>query len=100
MDSPEEDIVQAGQLTKDSDQDNTTKQCTTLEDMIETLGFGRFHIFLMLGVGFFWVADSMEIMVVSILSPLLVCEWNLNSLQEAMITTVVFIGQVRNNRVS
>ena len=36
----------------------------------------------------FKMADAMEMMVLSILAPILLCEWNLQKYQEAMITTV------------
>ncbi|KAI0234006.1 hypothetical protein LSAT2_015819 [Lamellibrachia satsuma] len=42
--------------------------------------------------GIIWIADSMEIMVLNILGPVLMCQWRINSLEEALITTVVFGG--------
>ena len=38
------------------------------------------------------MADAVEMMLLSIISPELRCLWNLDRWQEAMITTVVFIG--------
>lgn len=40
------------------------------------------------------MADAMEMMILSILSPALVCEWQINSFEQAMITTCVFSGMV------
>ena len=34
------------------------------------------------------IADSMEVMALSMLGPTLTCEWRLQSTQEALITTV------------
>ncbi len=34
------------------------------------------------------ISDGMEIMVLSILGPVLLCEWNLSTWQEAFLTTV------------
>ena len=64
----------------------------TLDEAIESIGVGKFHIILMLITGFAWVAESMEMMVISILSPILTCDWNLSSYEEAIIATSVFIG--------
>ena len=61
-------------------------------DAIEEIGFGRFQVCLALVVGIALIADGMEIMVVSILGPVLICEWNIDVYQEAMLTTVVFLG--------
>lgn len=36
------------------------------------------------------MADAMEMMILSILSPALHCDWWLNSWQQASITTVLF----------
>ena len=38
--------------------------------------------------GFAWMADAMEMMILSILSPALKCEWDLNGWQQALVTTV------------
>ena len=43
--------------------------------------------------GFLWMSDSMEMMIIAIISPILVCEWHLSRLQEASISTAVFVGQ-------
>ena len=37
------------------------------------------------------IADSMEVMVLSILGPVMVCEWRLNLTEEAFITTVRYV---------
>jgi len=34
------------------------------------------------------MADAMEMMILSILSPILMCEWGLLNYEEALITTV------------
>jgi len=59
----------------------------SLNDAIDHIGFGKFQVKVMLIVGWCWTADAMEMMVLSILSPELKCDWNLSSLQEALITT-------------
>ena len=61
-------------------------------DAIEKIGFGWFQVFIGLIAGIAWVADGMEIMVVSVLGPVLICEWNIDVYEEAMLTTIVFLG--------
>ncbi|XP_070571836.1 synaptic vesicle 2-related protein-like [Ptychodera flava] len=64
----------------------------TVEDAVEAIGFGKFQIKLSILAGLCWMADAMEMMILSILSPELHCQWKLHTWQEALITTVVFIG--------
>ena len=61
-------------------------------DAIEHIGCGWFQVYFGLIVNIAWIADGMEIMVVSILGPVLICECNIDVYQEAMLTTVVFWG--------
>ena len=73
--------------------DATHEHRYALEDAVEAIGFGKFHILLTLCAGLLWASDSMEIAINALLPPTLVCEWNLTSVQEALIPTVNFIGQ-------
>jgi MFS family permease len=38
------------------------------------------------------MSDAMEMMILSILAPALLCEWLLTGWQKALITTVSFLG--------
>ena len=80
--------------TYDTFEDNSSNsdETFTVEEAIECIGFGRFQVFVGLGAGLAWIADGMEIMVISILGPVLLCEWDITVRQEALITTVVFLG--------
>eukprot|EP00939_MAST-03C_sp_MAST-3C-sp1_P005074 g5074.t1 len=55
---------------------------------------GRFQRYLIVCVGAIWIADAMEIILISFLSPTLRCHWSLSSAEEASITTVVFLGML------
>ena len=44
--------------------------------------------------GLCWMADSMEVMILSILSPALHCAWGLSQYNQAFLTTVVFVGMM------
>ncbi|NXA58634.1 SVOP protein, partial [Mohoua ochrocephala] len=64
----------------------------TVEEAVETIGFGRFHIMLLLIMGSTGVAEAMEIMLIAVVSPLIRCEWQLQDWQVALVTTMVFFG--------
>ena len=64
----------------------------TVDDAIEKLGFGPFQTMIFFFCGFLWLADAMELMILSILSPAVKCQWDLSSTEEAIITSVVFVG--------
>ncbi|XP_036905012.1 putative transporter SVOPL [Sturnira hondurensis] len=64
----------------------------TVEDAVETIGFGRFHIALFLIMGSTGVAEAMEIMLIAVVSPVIRCEWQLMNWQVALVTTMVFFG--------
>ncbi|XP_030741132.2 putative transporter SVOPL [Echinops telfairi] len=64
----------------------------TVEDAVETIGFGRFHIALFLIMGSTGVAEAMEIMLIAVVSPVIRCEWRLENWQVALVTTMVFFG--------
>lgn len=40
------------------------------------------------------MADAMELMLLSVLSPALACEWNISAVQQASIMMVVFSGMM------
>ncbi|XP_032339337.1 putative transporter SVOPL isoform X2 [Camelus ferus] len=64
----------------------------TVEDAVETIGFGRFHVALFLIMGSTGVAEAMEIMLIAVVSPVIRCEWQLENWQVALVTTMVFFG--------
>nr|QQY02592.1 synaptic vesicle glycoprotein 1 [Cryptocotyle lingua] len=64
----------------------------TVEDAVETAGFGRFQLLLCVICGVLMAADAMEMLLLSILGPALRCSWQLSSEEIAAITTVVFAG--------
>ncbi|XP_069758707.1 putative transporter SVOPL [Narcine bancroftii] len=64
----------------------------TVEEAVEAIGFGRFHILLLCIMGSTNVAEAMEIMLLAVISPIIRCEWLLEEWQVAMVTTIVFLG--------
>ncbi|EDV23562.1 uncharacterized protein TRIADDRAFT_27661 [Trichoplax adhaerens] len=65
---------------------------TTLGEIIDSLGFGKYQIRLTFILGCAWVIDAMEMMLLSVIGPILLCEWHLSSWEEAFIATIVFVG--------
>ncbi len=65
----------------------------TVTQAVNNIGFGRFQIVLSFVVGLCWMADSMEMMILSILPLALQCEWGINHYRQAFLTTIVFIGK-------
>ncbi|XP_053321241.1 putative transporter SVOPL [Spea bombifrons] len=64
----------------------------SVEDAVETIGFGRFHIMLFLIMGSTGIAEAMEIMLLAVISSSIRCEWHLENWQVALVTTMVFLG--------
>uniref|UniRef100_A0A3B4B2G9 Synaptic vesicle 2-related protein n=1 Tax=Periophthalmus magnuspinnatus TaxID=409849 RepID=A0A3B4B2G9_9GOBI len=68
-----------------------------VEDAVEAIGFGTFQWKLSILTGLSWMADAMEMMILSILAPQLHCEWRLPSLEVALLTSAVFIGMMTSS---
>ncbi|XP_071755863.1 synaptic vesicle 2-related protein [Centroberyx gerrardi] len=73
---------------------NPTDDTFMVEDAVEAIGFGTFQWKLSVLTGLSWMADAMEMMILSILAPQLHCEWRLPSLEVALLTSAVFIGMM------
>ncbi|XP_056276070.1 synaptic vesicle 2-related protein isoform X2 [Pseudoliparis swirei] len=73
---------------------NPTDDTFMVEDAVEAIGFGTFQVKLSILTGLYWMADAMEMMILSILAPQLHCEWRLPGLQVALLTSAVFIGMM------
>jgi len=66
----------------------------TVDQAVDAIGFGKFQIKLSLLTGLAWMADAMEMMILSILAPALHCDWKINGWQQALLTSVVFAGMM------
>jgi len=71
----------------------------TVSHAIDALGFGKYQIILSLVVGMAYVADAMEMMLLSVLAPALHCHWQITQLQQASLTTVVFFEMETNKEI-
>ncbi|XP_068611380.1 putative transporter SVOPL [Brachionichthys hirsutus] len=64
----------------------------TVEEAVEAIGFGRFHVLLFVIMGSANVVEAMEIMLLAVASPEIRCEWRLEDWQVALVSTMVFLG--------
>ena len=64
----------------------------TIDEAWEAIGAGKFQILSCVICGLAWAAESVEVLVLSILGPVLLCEWNLSTRQEALMTAVIMMG--------
>ncbi|KAK3517692.1 hypothetical protein QTP70_015673 [Hemibagrus guttatus] len=64
----------------------------SVEEAVETIGFGRFHILLFVIMGSANIVEAMEIMLLAVVSPEIRCEWHLEDWQVALVSTMVFLG--------
>uniref|UniRef100_A0A8D2PEL2 Synaptic vesicle 2-related protein n=1 Tax=Zosterops lateralis melanops TaxID=1220523 RepID=A0A8D2PEL2_ZOSLA len=76
---------------------NPTDDTFMVEDAVEAIGFGKFQWKLSVITGLAWMADAMEMMILSILAPQLHCEWRLPSWKVALLTSVVFVGMMSSS---
>ncbi|XP_027065556.2 organic cation/carnitine transporter 7 [Coffea arabica] len=66
----------------------------TVDEALSTIGFGNFQTVLLLYGALGWVAEAMELMILSFIGPVLQSEWRLSSSKESLISTVVFAGML------
>ncbi|XP_034005711.1 putative transporter SVOPL isoform X1 [Trematomus bernacchii] len=77
---------------KGNNNNNNNDETFTVEDAVEFIGFGRFHILLFLIMGSTNIIEAMEIMLLAVVSPEIRCEWRLQDWQVALVSTMVFLG--------
>ena len=65
----------------------------TIGEAIDHMGCGRYQALMSFFSGFALMTDAMEMLILSILGPALVCQWKITDYQEASLTTVVFLGE-------
>eukprot|EP00057_Strongylocentrotus_purpuratus_P018538 XP_011673012.1 PREDICTED: synaptic vesicle 2-related protein isoform X1 [Strongylocentrotus purpuratus] len=78
--------------SEDSNGTGTKDHEYTVQEAVDAMGFGWFQVKISFIVGFNWMADAFEIMLLSVLSDKLRCEWDLYPYQQALLTTFVFTG--------
>ncbi|KAI3496298.1 hypothetical protein L1887_38655 [Cichorium endivia] len=66
----------------------------TLDEALSTIGFGNFQFIVLAYAGLGWVAEAMEMMLLSFVGPAIKPEWGLSSGEESFISTVAFAGML------
>ncbi|KAL6657751.1 hypothetical protein ACP70R_005531 [Stipagrostis hirtigluma subsp. patula] len=66
----------------------------TTDEALSRLGFGRFQALLLGVLGTGWVAEAMEIMMLSFVGPSVKEEWGVSGEAEGLVTSVVFVGML------
>lgn len=73
---------------------NVAVKTITVDDAIESIGFGKFQRRVLWAAGLCFTADATEIMLLSFLSLTLQSEWDLTARQTANMTACVFAGSL------
>ncbi|KAL6893529.1 hypothetical protein ACP4OV_007627 [Aristida adscensionis] len=66
----------------------------TTDDALTVMGFGKFQALVLAYAGMGWVAEAMEVMLLSFLGPLVREEWNISAQDESLLSSVVFAGML------
>jgi MFS family permease len=84
--------VQSQGLDPGTDEGVLHNRCITVDEAIETIGFGKFQLGMLGYTGLVWLADAAEMILLSFIGPAAKCEWGLSSSEEGAISSVVFAG--------
>jgi len=66
----------------------------TTDDALTNMGFGRSQALVLVYAGMGWVAEAMEVMLLSFLGPFVREQWNISPQNESMLSSVVFAGML------
>ncbi|PIN12692.1 Synaptic vesicle transporter SV2 (major facilitator superfamily) [Handroanthus impetiginosus] len=66
----------------------------TLDEALSTIGFGKYQFLLLAYGALGWVAEAMEMMILSFVGSAVQSEWHLSPGQKSLISTVVFAGML------
>uniref|UniRef100_A0ACD5ZYI9 Uncharacterized protein n=2 Tax=Avena sativa TaxID=4498 RepID=A0ACD5ZYI9_AVESA len=66
----------------------------TTDSALAAVGFGKFQALVLVYAGMGWVAESMEVMLLSFVGPLVREEWNISPQDESLLSSVVFCGML------
>ncbi|CAI5460760.1 unnamed protein product [Closterium sp. Yama58-4] len=95
-DADEADVEDHGDGDGDDDdeeeEDGDADEVLTVDDAIDSIGFGPYQLFLVCYTGLAWLADAMEMILLSFVGPAARCEFGLSGAEESLIASVVFLG--------
>jgi hypothetical protein len=61
----------------------------TTDDALSMMGFGKFQALVLFYAGMGWVAEAMELMLLSFLGPFIREEWNVSPENESLLSSAV-----------
>lgn len=70
------------------------EQTTTIDEVIDQIGFGPFQLKLLAICGAGWAADAMEVLLIAFALPAVIKEWKLTDPQAGFIGTSIFLGML------
>lgn len=71
---------------------NASTATFTVDDAIEKIGFGFFQVFISFVVSMIWLAIATLFIILSILPFVIKCQWQLSDVEQALMTTALFLG--------
>ena len=78
----------------DVNNDNDDDEEKAYEALLDRVGFGKFHVFLLLVCGWANASDAVEILCVSFVLPSAECELSLTPGDKGVLTAVIFLGMM------
>ncbi|XP_028776853.1 organic cation/carnitine transporter 7 [Neltuma alba] len=66
----------------------------TIDEALTAMGFGNFQLLVLAYAGLGWIAEAMEMMILSVVGPAVQSAWSLSPQQENLITSIVFAGML------
>uniref|UniRef100_A0A0E0LMG2 Major facilitator superfamily (MFS) profile domain-containing protein n=1 Tax=Oryza punctata TaxID=4537 RepID=A0A0E0LMG2_ORYPU len=66
----------------------------TTDDALTWAGFGRFQALVLAYACVGWVAEAMEVMLLSFVGPSVKAEWGVSGAAEGLVSSVVFAGML------
>ena len=90
-DSSQEELNQHG-LDKQRDQ-YTNSEDSIYEKSLSTIGFGRFHYFLLIVCGLANASDAIEILCVSFILPSAECDLKMTTSDKGFLSSMTFVGK-------
>lgn len=70
----------------------TSPATTTVDDVIERIGIGRFQWRLLFANGLVWAADAMEVLIIGFVLPAITQLWGLSTQQAGFVGAATFAG--------
>lgn len=75
-------------------EDGGSSSSYTVDEALESIGFGKFQALALAYSGVGYAAEAMELMLLSFVGTAVQSEWSLSSGQQSLITSVVFVGML------